>query len=602
MSRNKTKNCPRRLTAVDTVSVLVLSKLFLIALLDFQLCKEPNKMTTEGWVAKLDKKEHKNWVMVGCALNITKNGITPKIQREMETWYQSLISSPPLQSLAPCTCAPRAPKCATCVTWEAELQRHHRSARPKICWDNSDRKQWGFPTGAWEVAKVFMPTLGSRKTHVVSAEATDIGDILNLLEWCPFMKPSVSRKVLCSVREECRHHWAHAPNQELQDADVPTIFGHLNSLLSDPVFKADKAAHNASRDLQDLFHHGLVNVRESEVEAFHLLRQSLVADLTKCQDDVINLQDKVHQLDGEAKKFNKAIQKDLSQAEVKFTSTSEEQSDLIRKEINNLRRHLEARLKEVEAKFQDDLSSVHDKVGQMSNDISTISHAVDDINRRLNKRDDMSRDGNSADSSNTIQSNTVQRGPAEVCHTPSIPTSTMMKSQEEKCAHELACDFIYFNKFGKEAYRANTRAASTLRRIGREFETGCQHLLKNMCDKLDITPSTAEITFRSMADEIFSSGINWGRIVAVCCFAAEFAVRCSQHDIDIAVEDVVRWLSEYLCNRSITKWIKKSGGWDSFCEYFEHCDNERENVWRHANLYPTLGLCTLAAAFLYSKN
>ena len=37
-------------------------------------------MASGGWVAELDKKEHKNWVMVGCALNIAKKGITSKIQ------------------------------------------------------------------------------------------------------------------------------------------------------------------------------------------------------------------------------------------------------------------------------------------------------------------------------------------------------------------------------------------------------------------------------------------------------------------------------------------------------------------------------------------
>ena len=141
-------------------------------------------MASGGWVAELDKEEHKNWVMVGCALNIAKKGIAPKIQNKMETWYQSLISSPPLQSLPSCTCAPLAPKCATCVTWEKELKRHHKSGRPKICWDNSDRTQWGSPTGAWEIAKVFIPALGSRTKDVIDADGTDIGGLLNLLEWC----------------------------------------------------------------------------------------------------------------------------------------------------------------------------------------------------------------------------------------------------------------------------------------------------------------------------------------------------------------------------------------------------------------------------------
>jgi len=324
-------------------------------------------MASGAWVAELDKKEHKNWVMVGCALNIAKNGITQKTQTEIETWYQSLVSSPPLQSLGPCTCAPRVPKCVTCVTWESELKRHHTSTRPKICWDNSDRKQWGSPTGAWEVAKVFMPTLGSRKVHVINAETTDIGGLLNLLEWCPFIKLPVSRKVLSSARDECRNHWAHAPKQELQDTDVLTVFGHLKNLLNDPVFSTDKAAQKASKDLQDLFRHGLVNVRDSEVEALHLLRQSLVADLIKCQDDLADVQDKVGQIDVETKKVSSGFQKDLS--EVK------EQSSLNREEIDNLRQQLETKLRDVET--------------NLSSEIFTVLRAADDFNRRLDERDDV---------------------------------------------------------------------------------------------------------------------------------------------------------------------------------------------------------------------
>ena len=205
-----------------------------------------------SWSAELDKKEHKNWVMVGCALNIAKNGITQLIQRRMETWYQYLISKPHLQALAPCTgtCTPGS-LCRTCVSWKAELKSHHKFNQPKI--SNSDSTRWGSLAGAWEIAKVFMSALGSRKTQVVDAETTDIS--------------------------------AHAPKQELQDTDVNTIFGHLNNLLSDPVFNADKAAQKSSKDLQDLFHSGLVTVRESEVEALHLLRQSLVDDLAKSRDD-----------------------------------------------------------------------------------------------------------------------------------------------------------------------------------------------------------------------------------------------------------------------------------------------------------------------------
>ena len=124
-------------------------------------------------------------------------------------------------------------------------------------------------------------------------------------------------------------------------------------------------AQKASKDLQDLFHQGAVNVRDSEIEAFHLLRQTLVADLTKCQDELTDVQGKVVQLDAETKTLINVAKQDFS--EVK------EQGDLNREEIGKLRQKLT-------------------EVGEnLSNDISSILNAVDDFNRQLNKRDDLEK-------------------------------------------------------------------------------------------------------------------------------------------------------------------------------------------------------------------
>ena len=176
-----------------------------------------------------------------------------------------------------------------------------------------------------------MPTLGGRKKDVIDAETTDIGGLLNLLEWCPFITPPTSRTVLTSARDECRNRWAHAPKQEIQDADLKTIFGHLNNLLNDAVFSSDKDTQQSSKDLQDLFHKGLVNVRESEIEALHLLRHSLVADLTKCQDDVSDVQSNILKVEAEMKKM--VTQNDL--CDVK------EKGDLNREEISKLAQQLD---------------------------------------------------------------------------------------------------------------------------------------------------------------------------------------------------------------------------------------------------------------------
>ena len=353
-------------------------------------------------MADLDKKEHKNWILVGCALNIAKNGISPKLPKEMGAWYRNLISSPPLQSLSPCTCPSRAAKCTSCTTWEAELSRHHMAPRPKICWNNSDKNQWGSPAGAWEIAKLFMPTLGTRKMDVVDAETTDIGGLLNLMEWCPFLTPPVNKTVLCAARDECRNHWAHSPKQEIQDVDVPTIFSHLNNLLSDPVFNADKEAQKASQHLQDLFHQGLVNVRNSEMEALHLLRQSLTSDLTKCQGDLTDVQTKVAQVDAETKKLYVAAQKDLCDVE-EIAGVNKDDIGTLKAQVEKLKVDIQSDLSEVKeqgdlnnedlGKLREELETqLRDAEAYLSTEISTVLRSVDDFNTVLNQRDDLQED------------------------------------------------------------------------------------------------------------------------------------------------------------------------------------------------------------------
>lgn len=351
-------------------------------------------MTAVSWTVDLDKKEHKNWVMVGCALNITKHGIAQLIQGKMVAWYQFIKSNPPLQSLPPCTCARHSSKCATCSMWKKELKRLHKSPRPKICWDNSDRQQWGSATGAWEIAKVFMPTLGTRKGDITDANTTDIGGLLNLLEWCPFINPPVNRAVLRSVRDEGRNRWAHSPKQELNDADVKTIFGHLNGLLNDQVFRADKAAQESSKNLQDLFRHGLLTVRESEVEALHLLRQSLVADIINIKDDLSEVQEQVD-LKGEeiaeVREQQVELRTELHEDQDRVTELDAKirrAEELSGKETYKLKEQARLHGEEI-AKIQEQRNNVVEEVSDLKAKMSTIQTAVESFNMSLKERDDL---------------------------------------------------------------------------------------------------------------------------------------------------------------------------------------------------------------------
>ena len=351
-------------------------------------------MTAVSWMVDLDKKEHKNWIMVGCALNITKNGIAQLIQGKMVAWYQFIKSNPPLQALPPCICAHPSSKCATCRMWKKELERLHKSPRPKICWDNSDRQQWGSATGAWEIAKVFMPTLGTRRGDITDANTTDIGGLLNLLEWCPFINPPVNRAVLRSVRDEGRNRWAHSPKQDLNDADVKTIFGHLNGLLNDQVFRADKGAQESSKNLQDLFRHGLLTVRQSEVEALHLLRQSLVADIIKFKDDLSEVQEQVD-LKGEeiaeVKEQQVELRTELHEDQDRVTELDAKirrAEELSGKETYKLKEQARLQGDEI-AKIQEQRNYVVEEFSDLKSKIYTIQTAVESFNMSLKERDDL---------------------------------------------------------------------------------------------------------------------------------------------------------------------------------------------------------------------
>lgn len=142
---------------------------------------------------------------------------------------------------------------------------------------------------------------------------------------------------------------------------------------------------------------------------------------------------------------------------------------------------------------------------------------------------------------------------------PNSPGGRKMKApQEEKTARELARDYVLF-KLGKQSL-SNSKGATILRRLGKEIEIRHEPLLKNMCEKLDINESSAERTFQQVADEIFSNGINWGRIVVLYTFAGKIALFSTQHDLQLT-EDIIRWTGDYVA--SLSEWIIKAGGWVS---------------------------------------
>ena len=92
-------------------------------------------------------------------------------------------------------------------------------------------------------------------------------------------------------------------------------------------------------------------------------------------------------------------------------------------------------------------------------------------------------------------------------------------------------------------------------------------MFANVREKLEVNheETTAAVTFKQVADEIFADGINWGRIVVLYTFGGRFATFGTQRQLNFS-EEVIQWLGEYVFGMS--EWIEGSGGWSNFQEHF----------------------------------
>jgi len=108
-----------------------------------------------------------------------------------------------------------------------------------------------------------------------------------------------------------------------------------------------------------------------------------------------------------------------------------------------------------------------------------------------------------------------------------------------------------------------------VRRVADELIAENTQLFVTMCDQLHITQTTAYPTFIGIADEIFQSGKNWGRIVAFLAFGATLAVHCARREELLGfVDSVVAWVTRYL-EQNLSEWINANNGWDGFVIFFQ---------------------------------
>ncbi|XP_075952020.1 bcl-2-like protein 1 [Anarhichas minor] len=100
-----------------------------------------------------------------------------------------------------------------------------------------------------------------------------------------------------------------------------------------------------------------------------------------------------------------------------------------------------------------------------------------------------------------------------------------------------------------------------------EFELLFSQAFSDLSLQLDITPDTAYHSFKSVMDEVFKDGVNWGRVVGLFAFGGVLCVECVEKDMSELVSRIADWMTMYL-DEHISAWIQSQGGWDCFAEIF----------------------------------
>ncbi|KAL1006437.1 hypothetical protein UPYG_G00072400 [Umbra pygmaea] len=113
----------------------------------------------------------------------------------------------------------------------------------------------------------------------------------------------------------------------------------------------------------------------------------------------------------------------------------------------------------------------------------------------------------------------------------------------------------------------NARLYRVLHEAGTELERMYNRDFSQLSSQLHFTPSTARARFTGVIDELFSDGVNWGRIVAFLEFGGTMCVECVNREMTPQVNNIVNWMTEYL-NGPLQNWIQDNGGWDAFVELY----------------------------------
>uniref|UniRef100_A0A8C1VG48 Si:ch211-91p5.3 n=1 Tax=Cyprinus carpio TaxID=7962 RepID=A0A8C1VG48_CYPCA len=175
--------------------------------------------------SRFSDENYKNWLKTTESLYILRSRIQGFIEKETETYHNSLRNKPQLNRQ---TCALKCERvnkhlCRLCERWKKEIIANHNGNDNRMYWDNCQPHLW--PTDKWEVAKAHMPR-GQTKHR--KFDQFDIAAILNFMNFCKHFKniPGQCVRNVITVRNSVMH----SPDFKVSNEDMKKHHGTLLQL------------------------------------------------------------------------------------------------------------------------------------------------------------------------------------------------------------------------------------------------------------------------------------------------------------------------------------------------------------------------------------
>ena len=319
-------------------------------------------------------KEHENWLTVSELIRSVQKPICIYVDKIVKAFHGKLCND--LHSIGKCRSTDDCNKeiddrklCISCIRWFKELKDSHEKGKNPSWHKNCESARWS--EDHWEMAKYFMPALGSNLSTVKDAESTDLSSLLNVLEWmkdAAFLgKTRVNVDLVRKLRSQVRNTWAHAPQQELTDDEKTEGFSIATDFLKDLENVCPNTENlNCLEHLAHLNINGVTNVVECELQSL-LLQRHLLDDI---KEEITNM--RVER--SSDKSVIEELQQKLTRLERALNECSRKMCDFekfkenINKQFNNFAEELKSF-----CDIPDDIHEIRDSIGQIRDDLRKIN-------------------------------------------------------------------------------------------------------------------------------------------------------------------------------------------------------------------------------------